>query len=234
MKALLVENDEEIVENVSLCLQVRWPGTTIVSASLGQKGIGLIERESPDLVILDLDSSNEERFEFMHEVRTFSDVPIVVLSERDGDMDKARGLEHGADEYITKPFSPIEFLARVRALLRRTNRAEFIESDSFYSFGDFSINFATREVRVSNDLIKLTPTEYKLLYQLVRNAGKVVSRQSLVENVWGTDYLDQSDYLRKYIHRLRKKLHCDLNRPYRILTEQGIGYRFIQKDMATP
>jgi DNA-binding response OmpR family regulator len=233
LKTLLIENSPEIVANISLCLEVRWPGTTIVSADLPQKGIELLERESPDLVILDLDIAEDDRFKTMNDIRLFSNVPIVALSVRQADMDKAQGLEQGADEYITKPFSPIEFLARVRALLRRTNRTEFIKSDSFYSFGDFSINFSTREVRIEDELVRLTPTEYKLLYYLVRNVGKVVSRQSLVERVWGADCIDQNDYLRKYIHRLRKKLQCDMNRPYSILTEQGIGYRFIQKDVTS-
>ena len=105
--------------------------------------------------------------------------------------------------------------------------------DSVYSFGDLSINFITREVRIGKDLVRLTPTEYKLLYYLVRNVGKVVSGRGLVEKVWGPEYLDQTDYLRKYIHRLRKKLQCDMDSPHNILTEQGQGYRFIHRDLAS-
>jgi two-component system KDP operon response regulator KdpE len=233
LKALVIEKNEDIVANLSLCLQVRWPGISIVSADEGDKGVELVESESPDIVIVDLDQSRSDRFAVMRDIRYVSNVPIVALSELGADMDKARGLEQGADEYITKPFSPIEFLARVRALLRRINHAELVTRDSVYAFGELSINFVTREVRIGKDLVRLTPTEYKLLYYLVRNVGKIVSRRALVEKVWGSEYVDQTDYLRKYVHRLRKKLRCGLDSPHNILTEQGQGYRFIHRDLAS-
>ena len=227
MKTLLIENDPDIVANISLCLQVRWPDTTFISSENGDNGLEMVETESPDIVILDLDLSNTDRFNYLSGIRLFSDVPLIALSERSSELDKVRGLEEGADEYIVKPFSPLEFLARIKALLRRIDPSRFMNMDSLYTFGDLSINFGTRQVQRGDELVKLTPIEYKLLYYLVRSEGKVVSRQCLMEKIWGIEYLDQGDYLRKYVHRLRKKLQNGHNASPYIVTEPGVGYRLV-------
>ncbi|GAG99343.1 unnamed protein product, partial [marine sediment metagenome] len=172
----------------------------------------------PDIDTLDLVSK----------IREFSDVPLIILYEAETDMDRAKGLEAGADEYIIKPFSPIELLARVRALLRRTQGLGFKPERLVSIGGELTINFTTREVILSGMRVKLTPVEYHLLSELVRNEGRVLTHRVLLEKVWGSEYTDDFSFVKKYIYRLRSKLEPDASKPQMLLTERGVGYKFVR------
>ena len=229
MKVLIIEDNNQVVRDVSFCLQVRYPEVVVVSVGEERKGLEMIETESPDLVMVDSSLPNVDVLDLVSEIREFSDVPLIILFEAATDMDKARGLEMGADEYINKPFSPIELLARVKALLRRTQGFGF-KPERFISIGgELTINNETHEVLLSaGKRVKLTPIEYHLLLELVRNNGRVLTHSNLVEKVWGSEEICDHSYVKKYIYRLRSKLENDAGKPQMLLTERGIGYKFVR------
>jgi two-component system KDP operon response regulator KdpE len=190
----------------------------------------MIEREHPDIVLIDVGLPGMDGFEVLRQVRAFSDVPVVMLTARDDAMDKVKGLELGADDYVTKPFNHLELMARVKAVLRRLAMpAPASRAPSFRS-GDLEVDFARQEARLRGERLDLTPTEYKLLYHLVRNAGHILQHGTLLAKVWGREYIDEVDYVRVYIRRLRDKLGDDPDDPRYIRTERGLGYRFIVDD----
>ena len=228
MKVLIIEDDAGVVEVVTRCFEMRWPGVTVLSTGEGVKGTELVEAELPDIVILDLGLPDIEGFEVLHQIRRFSDVPIFILTVRDQKSDIARGLESGADDYLTKPFDYIEFLARVKAVLRRSGMAEFGRGEPFQS-GNLWIDFSTREVHLGGKVVKLSPIEYSLLSHLARNAGRVVTHRALLEKVWGSEYTTATDYLKVYIQRLRVKLCDNPSVPNLILTERGVGYKLANR-----
>ena len=224
----MAEN-QRIVRDIFFCLQVRYPEAVVVSVPDGAKGIDMVETESPDLVMVDLSLPDTDTLDLVGKIREFSDVPLIILCEAETDMDRARGLEAGADEYVAKPFSPIELLARVKALLRRTQGVGF-KPERVISIGDeLTINFGTREVFLAGKRVKLTPIEYHLLSELVRNNGKVLTHNTLLEKIWGPDYGDDYSCVKKYIYRLRSKLEPNASKPQMLLTERGIGYRIIKR-----
>ena len=228
MKAVVIEDDAEVVEAVSMCFKVRWPGATVLSSGEGIKGLELIEAELPDIVILDLGLSDIDGLDVLQQINLFSDVPIVILTVRDQKMDIVKGLELGADDYITKPFDHVEFLARVKAVLRRTNMPQLRVSAEPFQSGNLQIDFNAREVRLSGEIVKLTPIEYNLLQHLAKNAGHVIPHHTLLEKVWGVDYTNATDYLKVYIQRLRTKLGDNLSAPKLILTERRVGYKLVK------
>jgi len=172
-----------------------------------------------------------EPFDVLTQIRSFSDVPIIVLSARQAEMDKVKALEMGADDYITKPFGPIDLLARVKALLRRAGMPQLKQGNSSrFANSNLTINFATRDVLVSGNPVKLTPIEYNLLCNLVRNEGMVISHRSLLEKTWGSGYTDDISFLKKYIYRLRVKLNDNDPSRRMLATVRGIGYRFVRTD----
>ena len=213
------------MQAISTCFEMRWPDSIILSVGEGKKGIELVETESPDVVLLDIGLTDISGFEVLRQIRFFSDVPVIIETVEDQEAERVRGLEIGADDYLVKPFSYMELLARVKAVLRRTKVSELREGETRFVKGDLTIDFATREIRLKDEVIKLTATEYKLLYILVRNKGQVVTQRRLMQQVWGEDYIDNTDYLRAYIRRLRDKLHDEP--PQMILTERGFGYMFV-------
>ena len=226
MKVLVVEDNQQVVRDVSFCLNVRYPDVTVLSVTEGARGIELIETESPDLVMVASSLPDMETLEVVSKIREFSDVPLMVLSEEETDLERAKVLEMGADEYIAKPFSPIELLAKVRALLRRVQGLGF-KSERLVSIGnEIAINFATRELFVSGKRVNLTPTEYHLLTELVRNEGRVVTHNVLLEKVWGSEYINDPSFVKKYVYRLRSKIEPDVKKPQMLITERGIGYKF--------
>jgi len=228
MKALVIEDDPGIVEAVSLCFQLRWSGASVVSASQGGKGLELIETESPDVVILDIGLPDMDGFQVLRELRRFSQVPVLMLTVRGEDVDIARCLEMGADDYITKPFSHIELIARVQAVLRRTQGLPVISEERPFISGKLSVNFASNEVMVDGKLVKLTATERNLLFHLIRNEGRLLSHETLLTKVWGETFIDARDLLRVHIQHLRQKLGNSAESPKIIVTEHGIGYKFIK------
>ena len=226
MKVLVIEDSQEMVQTLSLCFRLRWPEALCVSTAEGSKGVELVEREAPDVVILDLGLPDKDGLDVLKEIRTFSDVPVLILSVRDDGLSQVKGLELGADDYITKPFGPLEFLARVRAVLRRAQGAVSSEGDVLpFRSGGLTVNFDTREVFIDGESVHLTPLEYNLLIHLVRNAGKVMSHHSLLSTVWGEGYTD-TGILKTYIYQLRSKLGHDGGTDSMIVNERGMGYRF--------
>ena len=226
MKVVVIDDSPEIIEVVSLCFQLRWSGANVVSAATGAKGLELIEAESPDLVILDIGLPDMDGFQVLREIRRFSQVPVIMLTVRGEDTDVARGLELGADDYVTKPFSHIELMARVQAVLRRVQGLPVTEERPFVS-GKLSVDFASNEVRIDGKLVKLTSTESKLLYYLIKNEGRLLSHENLLRKIWGETYVDARDLLRVHIQHLRQKMGDSVELPSIIVTEHGMGYNFV-------
>jgi two-component system, OmpR family, KDP operon response regulator KdpE len=227
MRILVVDDEPDVVESIRLGFDLQWREVEVLGAGTGEAALDAVERERPDIVLLDVGLPDIDGFAVLTRIRAFSDVPVVMLTARDDAMDKVKGLELGADDYVTKPFNHLELLARVRAVLRRHDMpAPATRAPSFRS-GDLEVDFARQEARLRGERIDLTPTEYKLLYHLVRNAGHVLQHGTLLAKVWGREYVDEVDYVRVYIRRLRDKLGDDPEHPRYIQTERRLGYRFI-------
>ncbi len=227
MRILVVDDEPDVVESVRLGFMLQWREVEVLGAGTGEAALDIVERRKPDIVLLDVGLPDQDGFAVLREIRVFSDVPVVMLTARDDAMDKVKGLELGADDYVTKPFNHLELMARVRAVLRRLDMpAPASRAPSFRS-GDLEVDFARQEVRLRGERIDLTPTEYKLLYHLVRNVGHVLQHGTLLAKVWGREYVDEVDYIRVYIRRLREKLGDDPEHPRYIQTERRLGYRFL-------
>ena len=227
MRILVVDDEPDLVESVRLGFTLQWREVEVLEANAADAALDLVEREHPDIVLLDVGLPGVDGFEVLRQIRAFSDVPVLMLTARDDAMDKVKGLELGADDYVTKPFNHLELMARVKAVLRRLEMpAPTSRAPSFQS-GDLEVDFARQEARLRGTRIDLTPTEYKLLYHLVRNAGHILEHGTLLARVWGREYVDEVDYIRVYIRRLRDKLGDHPDSPRYIRTERGVGYRFI-------
>ena len=230
MKVLVIDDDPNISQVISLCFEMRWPQTNTVSVVDGTEGLSLVETENPDVVILDIGLPEMNGFDVCHEIRQFSDVPIIMLTARDSDTDVSRALELGADDYISKPFSHIELLSRVQAVLRRTQKLPLSKGEGVLCSGNLKIDYDSREVRVNGEVVKLTPIEYGLLYHLSRNAGRVLTFQVLLSKVWGDDFIYDISLLKPPIHNLRHKLGDDHRNPRIIVNQRGVGYIFLRTD----
>ncbi len=226
MKILVVDDAPEVVEAVTVSFSLQWRETEVLGASDGEEALDRVAEEHPDLVLLDIAMPGLDGYETLKRLREFSDVPVIMLTARDSVLDKVKGLELGADDYVTKPFDHLELLARVKALLRRLDMPQPVSRAPSFVSGDLAVDFATQQVRVRGEPVELTTIEYKLLYHLVRNAGRVLTHETLLAKVWGREYTDEVDYLRVYVRRLRRKLEADPDQPKYILTERGLGYRF--------
>jgi two-component system KDP operon response regulator KdpE len=223
-RILVVDDEERMVRFIRMNLE--HDGYQVMEALNGKQAIDKL-RDTPDLVLLDVMMPDIDGFEVLETVRQVSTVPVIMLTAKGEEDDRVRGLELGADDYVTKPFSPRELVSRVKAVLRRTEGATgsmhgLIEVDE-----RLRIDFDRREIWLEGKLVKLRPTEYRLLYHLVQNAGWVVSHDQLLQKVWGYEYRDEPHYVRLYINYLRQKLEKDPSDPRYILTERGVGYRFV-------
>lgn len=225
MKILIVDEEPDVVRLISVSFGMQQSNWEIIAASDGEEGLAMLERERPALVLLDVGLPDMSGFQVLEQIRLFSDVPVIMLTVHDDELSKVRGLELGADDYITKPFSHLELLARVRAVLRRAQSLPLAHEKPFVS-GDLTVDFVRREVTRRGEPVPLTATEYRLLYHLVRNAGQVLPHETLLARVWGREYTDEINYLKVYVSRLRAKLEDDPRNPQHILTEYGIGYWF--------
>jgi DNA-binding response OmpR family regulator len=230
LKVVVIDDSPEIIEVVSLCFQLRWSGTPILSAPTGTEGLELVERENPDIIILDIGLPDMDGFQVLRELRRFSQVPVIMLTVRSEDTDIARGLELGADDYITKPFSHIELVARVQAVLRRTQGLPVAGEEKPFVGGKLSVDFTSHEVRLDGEPVKLTATESKLLHLLIRNEGRLITHENLLSKVWGESYADARDLLRVHVQHLRQKLGDNVESPTIIVTEHGMGYKFVRPD----
>ena len=225
MKILVIEDDPQIVEAISLAFQIRWPEAKMVSTHQGEKGIDLVETEKPDIVILDLGLPDINGFDVLKQVRLFSDIPILILTARAEESDIVKGLEWGADDYMVKPFRQLELLSRIKALTRRRMS---ITTDAPVVVGPLSYNAATGQLNFNQREINLTPTEGRILHHLMRNAGQVVTHSSLSDAVWGEEYPGAVESLKVYIRRLREKLEAEPQHPHFILTKAGVGYLLVK------
>jgi DNA-binding response OmpR family regulator len=227
VKFVVIENDPNVVRDAAFCLAFRYPEADILSTGQGSKAMEMIEDESPDLVMLASSLPGTDIIKLITKIREYSDVPLLMLSDAKNNMDVARYLEAGADDAISKPCSPIELLCRTKALFRRTRGSGYKRESSVSFGGHLTINFDTHEVTLSGKRVGMTPIEYQILLELVRNEGRVLTNHTLLEKAWGSEYADDSSYVKKYIYRLRSKLEPDANSPQMILNERGMGYKFV-------
>jgi DNA-binding response OmpR family regulator len=224
-RILVVDDEERMVRFIRLNLE--HDGFQVTEAFNGTQAIKKIRSNLPDLILLDIMLPDVDGFEVLRMIREISSVPVIMLTAKGEEEDRVRGLEMGADDYVTKPFSPRELVSRVRAVLRRTEMVGGSTHGLIEVDDRLKLDFDRREVWVEGELVKLRPTEYRLLYHLVRNAGWVVTHDQLLAKVWGYEYRDEPHYVRLYINYLRKKLEKDPANPQYILTERGVGYRFV-------
>ena len=224
-KTILVVDDEpRIVEAVGMNLELE--GYQVSSASNGYEALQKLTKDLPDLVILDVMMPKVDGFETLREIREVSTVPVIMLTVRGEEIDKVKGLDLGADDYITKPFNPKELVLRIRAVLRRVEMPSPVPKTEIRVDDNLSIDFSRCKVIIKGKEVHLRPTEYRLLYHLVSNAGQVLTHETLLRRVWGYEYRDEDHYLWLYITYLRRKIEDDPKHPKYILSERGIGYRF--------
>ena len=222
MKILIADDDPQLVRALRITLGAH--GYEVVAAPDGAAAIALAAQTHPDLVLLDLGMPRLDGVAVIEAMRGWTRVPIIVVSGRTGSADKVEALDAGADDYVTKPFQIDELLARLRALGRRAGSTD---DEPVVSFGDVTVDLAAKSVTRGGDRVHLTPTEWRMLEFLARNAGSLVTRQTLLKDIWGTDQVTDTGYLRLYMSQLRKKLEPDPARPVHLLTESGMGYRLV-------
>jgi len=224
-RILVVDDEERMVRFIRMNLE--HDGFQVNEAFNGKQAIQKMRDVTPDLILLDVMMPDLDGFEVLETVREFSNVPVIMLTAKGEEDDRVRGLEGGADDYITKPFSPRELVSRIKAVLRRTEGVSGSMHGLLEIDKRLKIDFDRREIWLEGKLVKLRPTEYRLLFHLVQNAGWVVSHDQLLQKVWGYEYRDEPHYVRLYINYLRQKLEKDPADPQYILTERGVGYRFV-------
>jgi two-component system KDP operon response regulator KdpE len=220
---LVVDDESRMVEFITMNLELE--GFRVVRAANGSEALEKASKEHPDLVLLDIMMPEMDGFETLQALRETSSVPVIFLTAKSEEVDRIKGLDLGADDYITKPFSPRELVSRIRAVLRRTEPAAVTSSEIVVD-DELRVNFNQRKVIVRGQEVRLRPTEYRLLYQLVTNAGKLLTHEVLLSRVWGAEYRDEDQYVRLYITYLRQKIEKDPKNPKYILSERGLGYRF--------
>jgi two-component system KDP operon response regulator KdpE len=220
---LLIEDDQSIRRFLRASLVTQ--GYDLLEAETGREGLALAASRVPDVILLDLGLPDMEGMEVIQQLRTWSNVPIIILSARGQERDKVANLDAGADDYLTKPFGVGELLARMRVALRKSMPAEEGKQEVRYALGNIQVDFERRLVLRGQEEVHLTPIEYKLLAVLLKHRGKVVTHRQLLKEVWGPSYVEQNPYLRIFILNLRRKLEDDPTRPQYLLTEPGVGYR---------
>jgi DNA-binding response OmpR family regulator len=227
MKVLVISYSQDLLQAVSSILKVRWPDLNLIHTGEARESPELIHREQPDIVMFHLPERREGApslncFDIIHQIHGFSSVPLIVISQSDDLMDRVTALEMGADDWVSPSFIPMEFIAKVNAILRR--RSPHKHGVSFFLNGKLSINYVARQVRISGKPVKLTPIQYKLLCHLVENQGRVCSSTELLQHVWGPNYSDERELLKLSVYRLRSKIEEDPSNPEIIFNERGIGY----------
>jgi two-component system KDP operon response regulator KdpE len=224
-RILIVEDERRMARFIRLNLE--HDGFQVFDAVRGKEAVRKAREDLPDLILLDVMLPDIDGFEVLRRIREESDVPVIMLTAKGEEDDRVRGLELGADDYVSKPFSPRELVSRVRAVLRRSEIVRGGSRGPIEIDDRLKIDFDRREVWVDDELIKLRPTEYRLLYHLVQNAGWVLTHDQILTKVWGYEYQDEPHYVRLYVNYLRQKLEENSSEPKYILTERGVGYRFV-------
>jgi two-component system, OmpR family, response regulator VicR len=224
MKILVIEDTPGIVETITLALEMLWPDAKVISTARGEQGIDMVEKESPDVIILDLGLPDISGYEVLKRIRLFSDIPILILTVRAEELDIVKGLEWGADDYMIKPFKQLELLARIRGVMRRykpKSGKPLTCGQLVYDPESYKLSSGTTEIRVSR-------TEGLIIGHLMRNYGNVVSYASLAEAVWGDDFPEASDSLKVHVRHLREKIEEEPSHPKIIITRPGIGYVLVK------
>jgi two-component system KDP operon response regulator KdpE len=224
-RILVVDDEQRMVRFIRLNLE--HDGFQVISAYNGKEALDQVRNALPDLILLDVMMPDIDGFQVLGKIREFSTVPVIMLTAKGEEDDRVRGLELGADDYVTKPFSPRELVSRVRAVLRRVSSLEGSTASIIHVDKQLKLDFSRREIWFNEKLIQLRPTEYRLLYHLVQNAGWVLTHEQILTKVWGYEYRDEPHYVRLYVNYLRKKIEDDPSNPKYILTERGVGYRFV-------
>ncbi len=224
-KILVVDDEERMARFIRLNLE--HDGFLVIEAYRGMDAIRLLREQLPDLILLDVMMPDIDGFETLKMIREVSSVPVIMLTAKGEEDDRVKGLEMGADDYITKPFSPRELTSRVKAVLRRIEASGVGSGEVIQVDDHLKMDFGRREIWLDGKLVKLRPTEYRLLYHLVQNAGWVLTYDQILSKVWGYEYRDEPHYVRLYVNYLRQKLEKDPANPKYILTERGVGYRFV-------
>jgi two-component system, OmpR family, KDP operon response regulator KdpE len=229
---VVIEDDPQICRFLRTSLAAK--GFTLFESNTGEQGLVEVATRKPDLVILDLGLPRMDGITVINKVREWSSVPIIVLSARSQEQDKISALDAGADDYLTKPFSIGELLARIRVSIRHAAQFKQGSMETEFCEGDLRVDLSRRQVFIGEREIHLTPIEYRLLNALIRNAGKVMTHRQLLLNVWGPAYVEHDHYVRIYMGQLRQKLEEDSTQPRYLLTETGIGYRLAYKENGHP
>lgn len=223
-RILVVDDEPRMIGFIRMNLELE--SHQVFEARNGLEALELIRTQLPDLVLLDVMMPELDGFETLRMLREFSDIPVIMLTAKGEESDKVTGLELGADDYITKPFGTRELTSRIKAIFRRLEKPT--TDQAVLRIDDrLSIDFNRREVIVNGEPVKLRPTEYRLLYHLVRNAGWTVPHDQILQKVWGYEYRDEAHYVRLYVNYLREKIEADPSNPQYIITERGVGYRFV-------
>ena len=225
-KILVVDDEPRMVQMIGMNLKLE--NFEVINAPDGYQALEKVTKEMPDLVLLDIMMPEMDGFETLKRIREISSVPVIFLSVKAEETDRVKGLDLGADDYITKPFSPRELVSRIKAVLRRVEPENAVKKTEIRVDDELSIDFDQRRVIVRGKEVRLRATEYRLLYQLVTNAGKLMSHETLLSRVWGPEYQDEDQYVRLYITYLRQKIEKDPKNPRYILSERGLGYRFAE------
>jgi two-component system KDP operon response regulator KdpE len=225
---LVVDDEPRMVRFVRMNLDLE--GYQVTEAGSGMEALEKVRDDLPDLVLLDVMMPEMDGFETLERLREISTVPVIMLTVKGEEEDRIRGLDLGADDYVTKPFSPHELASRIRAVLRRSEMPSPVPMTTIKIDDRLQIDFRQREVIVDGERVRLRPTEYRLLYHLVNNAGWVMTHEMLLSKVWGYEYREETGLLRLYITYLRKKIEPEPSQPRYILTERGVGYRFVDFD----
>ena len=225
MKILVADDDPQLVRALRIALAAH--GYEVVAAADGAAAVTLAAQAHPDIVLLDLGMPHLDGIRVIEALRGWTDAPIIVVSGRTGSADKVDALDAGADDYVTKPFQVDELLARLRALARRSTPSAGASADPVVRFGDVTVDLAAKIVTRAGAPVHLTPTEWRMLEFLARHPGALVTRQTLLKDIWGTEQVADTGYLRLYVSQLRKKLEADPAAPRHLMTESGMGYRLV-------
>jgi DNA-binding response OmpR family regulator len=231
-RVLVVDDEPHLVRAVRMYLELQ--GYTVFGAASGEEALEAVRAKLPDLVVLDVMMPGLDGFETLEELRRFSQVPVIMLTARGDEDQKVQGLRLGADDYVTKPFSQRELLARVQAVLRRAEQPAVVPKTRIDVDEDLSIDFDRGEVYVRGNPVRLTATEYRLLYHLASNPGRLMPSETLLAKVWGYEYREEDHYVRLYVSYLRQKIEPDPSHPKYILTVPGLGYKFVDYRQQAP
>jgi two-component system KDP operon response regulator KdpE len=232
MKILVVDDEQRLLDALSVGFRFQWADATVLTAHDGEEGLELFAQHLPDIVILDVGLPGKSGFDVLQEIRRTSEAPVIMLTAADDEMDQVRGLDLGADDYLVKPFSRIALMAHIKAVLRRAELPPPTTAAPDFAAGELTVHFERREVTVKGIPVKLTPFEYKLLFHLVRNAGRLLPHAALRDRIWGREYDATEHQLQVFVNRLRSKIEHP-GGPRYIETERGLGYRFRRPDQLT-